>query len=163
MITIIAAVGNNNELGKGADLLWHLPNDFKHFKALTTGHCIIMGRKTFETFKKPLPNRKHIVVTRQADYYKEGAIVVHSLEEGIALALHTDPDPYIIGGGEIYAQALPLANRIVLTRVHYHFAEADVFFPEIDYKKWKLVEVEHFKADEKHAYDYSIEYLVLND
>ena len=69
MITIIAAVGNNNELGKGADLLWHFPNDFKHFKALTTGHCIIMGRKTFETFKKPLPNRKHIVLTRQADYY----------------------------------------------------------------------------------------------
>ena len=89
--------------------------------------------------------------------------MVHSVEEGIALALHTDPDPYIIGGGEIYAQALPLANRIVLTRVHHHFAEADVFFPEIDHKKWKLIEVEHFKADEKHAYDYSIEYLVLND
>ena len=87
MITLIAAADEHNALGKGSDLLWHLPEDFKHFKRLTTGHCIIMGRKTFETFPKPLPNRTHIVITRQKDYIKEGIIVVNSLEEAIEKAL----------------------------------------------------------------------------
>ena len=91
MITLIAATDKHNALGKGSDLLWHLPEDFKHFKRLTTGHCIIMGRKTFETFPKPLPNRTHIVITRQKDYIKEGIIVVNSLEEAIEKALAIDP------------------------------------------------------------------------
>ena len=157
MITLIAAADEHNALGKGSDLLWHLPEDFKHFKRLTTGHCIIMGRKTFETFPKPLPNRTHIVITRQKDYTKEGIIVVNSLEEAIEKALALDPTPYVIGGGEIYAQALPLADVIELTRVDHIFPEADVFFPEFNTEEWELVSSEPFEKDERHAYNFTFE------
>ena len=105
MITIIAAAGENNELGKDNDLVWHLPDDFKRFKQLTTGHHIIMGRKTFESFPKPLPNRTHIVITRKKDYKKEGAVVVHSIKEALKKA-EGDAQPFIIGGGEIYKMGL---------------------------------------------------------
>ncbi|HER39996.1 MAG TPA: dihydrofolate reductase, partial [Salinimicrobium catena] len=134
---MIAAAAENNALGKDNDLVWHLPDDFKRFKQLTTGHHIIMGRKTFETFPKPLPNRTHIVITRKKDYQKEGAIVVNSLEEALELA-KDDPQPFIIGGGEIYELALPETDKIELTRVHGTF-EADAFFPEIDEENWELV------------------------
>ena len=137
VLTMIAAAAENNALGKDNDLVWHLPDDFKRFKQLTTGHHIIMGRKTFETFPKPLPNRTHIVITRKKDYQKEGAIVVNSLEEALELAKE-DPQPFIIGGGEIYELALPEADKIELTRVHGTF-EADAFFPEIDEENWELV------------------------
>ncbi|MEG9329032.1 dihydrofolate reductase [Salinimicrobium catena] len=154
-LTMIAAAGENNALGKDNDLVWHLPDDFKRFKKLTTGHHIIMGRKTFETFPKPLPNRTHIVITRKKDYQKEGAIVVHSLEEALKLA-KDDPQPFIIGGGEIYELALPEADKIELTRVHGTF-EADAFFPEIDENNWELVESSFHPTDENH--DYSFTYL----
>ena len=157
MITLIAATDEHNALGKGSDLLWHLPEDFKHFKRLTTGHCIIMGRKTFETFPKPLPNRTHIVITRQKDYIKEGIIVVKSLEEAIEKALAIDPSPYVNGGGENYAQALPLANVIELTRVYHTFPEADVFFPKFNTEEWELVSSEPFEKDERHAYNFTFE------
>ena len=101
MITIIAAAAENNALGKNNDLVWHLPDDFKRFKELTSGHYIIMGRKTFESFPKPLPNRIHIVITRQQNYHPQGCIVVNSIELALKLAKN-DPSPYIIGGGEIY-------------------------------------------------------------
>lgn len=97
MITIIAAAAENNALGKNNDLVWHLPDDFKRFKELTSGHYIIMGRKTFESFPKPLPNRIHIVITRQQNYHPQGCIVVNSMEEALKLAKN-DPTPYIIGG-----------------------------------------------------------------
>ncbi|GJH41730.1 dihydrofolate reductase [Capnocytophaga sp. HP1101] len=161
MITLIAAVDEHNAIGKGDQLLWHLPEDFKHFKRLTTGHCIIMGRKTFETFPKPLPNRTHIVITRQEDYAKEGVIVVSSVEEAIEKALTIDPNPYVIGGGEIYAQALPLADVIELTRVHHTFREADVFFPEFSSEEWDLVASQHYEKDERHAYDFTFERYVV--
>ena len=116
-----------------------------------------MGRKTFETFPKPLPNRTHIVITRQKDYAKEGIIVVNSLEEAIAKALVLDHNPYVIGGGEIYAQALPIADVIELTRVHHTFPEADVFFPEFNTEEWELVSSEPFEKDERHAYNFTFE------
>ncbi|WP_339702930.1 dihydrofolate reductase [uncultured Marixanthomonas sp.] len=153
MITLIAAAGENNELGKDNDLVWHLPDDFKRFKKFTTGHHIIMGRKTFESFPKPLPNRTHLVITRDKEYQKKGAIVVHSLDEAL-LKSHNDSQPFVIGGGEIYKLAIDTADKIELTRVHGTF-EADTYFPEIDMDKWQLIsEVKHEK-DEKHNYSFS--------
>jgi dihydrofolate reductase len=153
MITIVAAAAENNALGKDNDLIWRLPDDFKRFKALTSYHHIIMGRKTFESFPKPLPNRKHVVVTRQENYQNEAIEVVHSLEEAIQFS-STEDQIFIIGGGEIYKQALPFANKIELTRVHGEF-EADAFFPEIDEEKWDLVNSEFHDKDEKHKYSFS--------
>ncbi|WP_245693472.1 dihydrofolate reductase [Salinimicrobium catena] len=152
-LTMIAAAAENNALGKDNDLVWHLPDDFKRFKKLTTGHHIIMGRKTFETFPKPLPNRTHIVITRKKNYQKEGAIVVHSLKEALDLA-KDDPQPFIIGGGEIYELALPEADKIELTRVHGTF-EADAFFPEFDENNWELVESSFHPTDENHNYSFT--------
>lgn len=153
MITLIAAAGENNELGKDNDLVWHLPDDFKRFKKLTTGHHIIMGRKTFESFPKPLPNRTHIVITRNKNYQKEGAVVVHSLDEAL-LKAQNDPQPFVIGGGEIYKVAIDSADKIELTRVHGTF-EADTYFPKIDMNKWQLISEEKHPKDDKHNYAFS--------
>ncbi|MGA9638396.1 dihydrofolate reductase [Flavobacterium sp.] len=153
MITMIAAAAENNALGKNNELVWHLPNDFKRFKSLTTGHHIIMGRKTFESFPKPLPNRTHIVISRQDDYKPEGCIVVNSINEALRIS-PKDEDTFIIGGGEIYKLALPYSNKIELTRVHHTF-EADAFFPEIDEDEWKLSESEFHSKDDKHLFDYT--------
>lgn len=158
MITMIAAAGENNELGKDNDLIWHLPDDFKRFKKLTTGHHIIMGRKTFESFPKPLPNRTHIVVTRNKNYNKPGAIVVHSLDEALKIA-EADPQPFIIGGGEIYKMALPFADKIELTRVHSTF-EADTFFPAFSISEWQLVSETYHPKDEFHEHDFSYQTFV---
>lgn len=152
-ITMIAAAGENNALGKDNDLLWHLPDDFKRFKAITSHHYIIMGRKTLESFPKLLPNRTHVVITRQKDYSKEGAIVVHSLEEALDNC-GGESEVFIIGGGEIYTQALPIANKIELTRVHDKF-EADAFFPEINDSNWTLIYREYHDKDERHSYDFT--------
>ncbi|MEH6407163.1 MAG: dihydrofolate reductase [Leeuwenhoekiella sp.] len=152
-ITIIAAAAENNALGKDNDLVWHLPDDFKRFKQLTTGHHIIMGRKTFESFPKLLPNRTHIIITRQKDYHPKGAIVVNSLEDALALS-KDDDNAYIIGGGEIYALALKKATHIELTRVHAKF-EADTFFPEINENDWKLLKEEFYTKDSRHNYDFT--------
>lgn len=156
MITMIAAAGENNELGKDNGLLWHLPDDFKRFKKLTTGHYIIMGRKTFESFPKPLPNRIHLVITRNRDYKKEGAVVVHSLEEALQQAKE-DAQPFIIGGGEIYKMALPRAEKIELTRVHGTFEDADTFFPEFSKEEWQLVSDTQHGKDERHNYSFTYE------
>ncbi len=154
-ITMIAAAGSNNELGKNGDLVWHLPDDFKRFKALTTGHHIIMGRKTFEGFKKPLPNRTHIVITRDKNYTSEHAIIVHDMDTAIA-ATGNDVSPYIIGGGEIYNLGMPYADKIELTRVHGTF-EADTYFPKIDSTNWQLVKKESHTIDDKHAFAFDYE------
>jgi len=153
MITIIAATGEGNELGKDNDLVWHLPDDFKRFKNLTTGHHIIMGRKTFESFPKPLPNRIHIVITRNKNYHPEGAVVVHSIQDALEFA-KKDEQPFIIGGGEIYKLGMDVADKIELTRVHNTF-EADTFFPEISSKKWELVSEEYHTKDEKHKFEFT--------
>ena len=153
MITIIAAVAQNNALGKNNDLLWHLPNDFKRFKTLTSGHYIIMGRKTFESFPKPLPNRTHVIITRNKDYAPENCIVVGNLADAIA-ACPKKEDIFVIGGGEIYLQAINLVDKLDITKVHENF-EADVYFPEIDLNIWELSSEEHHHKDEKHQFDYS--------
>lgn len=153
MITMIAAAAENNALGKDNDLVWHLPNDFKRFKALTTGHYILMGRKTFESFPKLLPNRTHVVITRQKDYAPEGCIVTDSLDKAIEIA-KDDSQPFIIGGGEIYKQGMEKADLIELTRVHGTF-EADTFFPEIDENEWELIKEEYHPADERHNYAFT--------
>ncbi|MDX6190833.1 dihydrofolate reductase [Flavobacterium sp. Fl-318] len=158
MIIMIAAVAENNALGKNNELVWHLPNDFKRFKALTTNHHIIMGRKTFESFPKPLPNRTHVVITRQENYQPEGCIVVKSISEAIAKCPKNE-DSFIIGGGEIYTLAMPFADVLEITRVHHSF-EADAFFPDINKDEWLLVESETNIKDEKHLYDYTYETFV---
>lgn len=155
MLIMIAAVAENNALGKKNKLVWHLPNDFKRFKSLTTNHHIIMGRKTFESFPKPLPNRTHIVISRQENYNPGGCIVVDSIDKAIALCPENE-DSYIIGGGEIYTLGLQYADIIEITRVHHTF-EADAFFPKINEREWQLVESEENFKDETHLYDYTYE------
>ncbi|MEN8789253.1 MAG: dihydrofolate reductase [Flavobacteriaceae bacterium] len=154
-ITMIAAAGDNNALGKDNDLLWHLPDDFKRFKTLTSGHKIIMGRKTFESFPKTLPNRTHIIITRDRNYevsYPE-CLVVHSLDQALSL-LSPEENAFIIGGGDIYALALDITDIIELTRVHKSF-EADTFFPAINPDHWELIAEEYHPADDKHAHDFT--------
>ena len=153
MITIIAAAAENNALGKDKNLLWHLPDDFKRFKEITSGHYIIMGRKTFESFPKPLPNRTHVIITRQKGYNPAGCIVVDSMENAIE-ACPKEEDVFIIGGGEIYNLGMPFTDIIELTRVHESF-EADAFFPEIDRNEWELISEEYHPTDEKHLVDFS--------
>lgn len=154
MLTIIAAVAENNALGKNNDLIWRLPADLKRFKKVTLGHHVIMGRKTFESLGRPLPNRTTIIISRNKVYQAEGCIIVNSLEEAI-LAAKNDPNPFILGGGEIYKQALSHADMLDLTLVHHSFEDADTFFPAIDFTKWLEIKREDFKADETHSFDYS--------
>ncbi|GAB1858147.1 hypothetical protein MHTCC0001_29840 [Flavobacteriaceae bacterium MHTCC 0001] len=153
-LTIIVAASENDAIGLGNKLIWHLSADLKRFKSLTNGHHIIMGRKTFESFPKPLPNRTHIVITRQKDYtVPEGVIVVHSLEDAIDAA-KSDSQPFIIGGGQIYEQAINIADKIELTRVHENF-EADAFFPKINPSIWKETDNIFNKKNAEHDYDFS--------
>ena len=155
MITLIAAVSENNALGKDNQLLWHLPDDFKRFKNITSGHHIIMGRKTFESFPKPLPNRTHVIITRQKDYQSEGCLIVDSFAKAISVC-PKDEELFIIGGGEIYNQSIEMADKLDITRVHHTF-DADTFFPEIDLTKWKLTSEEYHPKDEKHRFDFTFE------
>ncbi len=153
-LTIIVAAGENDAIGKDNKLIWHLSDDLKRFKSLTNGHHIIMGRKTFESFPKPLPNRTHVVISRQQDYkVPNGVILVNSLEDAIDAAKN-DLQPFIIGGGEIYKQAMLIADKIELTRVHESF-EADTFFPEIDTSVWKETANTFHKKDDNHKYEFS--------
>lgn len=154
MITIIAAIAENNALGKGNKLIWYLPADLKRFKKTTLNHWVIMGRKTYESIVKPLQNRTNILITRNKNYKAEGCVVVNSIEEAIQLAIKEDENPFILGGAEIYKQAMRFADKLDLTFVHHKF-DADVFFPEIDKTIWKETSREDFKADEKNKYDYS--------
>ena len=155
MITIIAAIAKNNALGKDNDLIWHLPADLKRFKQRTTGHTIVMGRKTFESIGKPLPNRTSIIITRNNNYYKDGCLIANSLHEAIKLA-EKDKEIFIIGGAQIYKQALEndLVDTLDITLVHHNF-EADVYFPKIDDSIWQEKSREDFKVDEKNKYNYS--------
>ena len=151
-VTIIAAIGKNRELGKDNDLLWHLPNDLKRFKKVTKGHTVIMGRKTFESLGKALPHRTNIIITRNKNYTAENCTVVNSLAE--ALQKVNNDNPFILGGAEIYAQSMDIADTLDLTLVDATF-EADAFFPEIDTTIWIEVYREDHKTDEQHPYNYS--------
>ena len=153
-LTIIVAAGENNAIGKDNNLIWHLRDDLKRFKTLTSGHHIIMGRKTFESFPKPLPNRTHVVISRQNNYkVPEGVVLVNSIKQAIEVSKH-DTQPFIIGGGQIYEQAMPLANKIEITRVHENF-EADTFFPEIDTTIWRETSNTFHAKDDNHEHEFS--------
>lgn len=161
-ITLIAAAGLQNELGKNNDLLWHLPLDFKRFKEITTGNFIVMGRKTFESFPKPLPNRTHIIITRNSNYkVSENCYIAKNVTEAIKMCPENETI-FVIGGGKIYAQTIEIADKIELTRVHSIF-DADTFFPEINSEIWKLEQSEFHAKDEKHAFDFTFEtYFKIN-
>lgn len=136
MVTLIAVVGRDGSIGRGGDLIRHLPEDLRHFKSLTLGHPVIMGRKTWESLpKRPLPKRRNIVVTRNPGYHAEGAEVVGSLDE--ALRLVADDDSFIMGGGQIYAAAIAKADRLELTLIDEEVPDADTFFPEVDSAVWR--------------------------
>jgi len=151
--TIIAAIANNNALGKDNDLIWHLPADLIRFRKTTTGHHIIMGRNTYESIGKPLPNRTTVIITRNPDYKAEGCVVVNSIAAALEIAKE-DASPFIIGGAQIYKEAINIVDQLDITEVHHEF-EADVFFPEIDLSIWKETKRERFEADEKNKYAYS--------
>lgn len=156
-ISMIAAAGENNTLGKDGKLLWHLPNDLKRFKRLTLGHPVIMGRKTFETLPHPLPGRTNIIITRQKGYQKEGCVVVDSIEKALEAArkIKGNNEICIVGGGQIYELALPLANKIELTRIHHKFEGGDAFFPEIKQEDWLLINEEHHPANDQNVYSFT--------
>ena len=152
-VTLIAAASENNIIGKDNKLIWRLSDDLKHFKELTKGHFVIMGRKTFESMPKALPNRTNVIITRKTDYKAENAIVVNSLEKALKVA-ENDNQPFIIGGGEIYKLSMEIADRIELTRVHTSI-EGDTSFPGIDLEKWQEVKNEKRLKNEKNEYDFS--------
>ncbi|MFD0940833.1 dihydrofolate reductase [Pedobacter boryungensis] len=152
-ISIVVAISENNAIGKDNQLLWHLPADLKHFKEITTGGTIIMGRKTYDSIGKPLPNRRNIVITRKTDLEIPGVEVVNSLQEALSLCTQEN-EVYIIGGAEIYKHALTLTNRIYLTTVHQSY-EADAFFPELPQNEWQEINQEYHKADEKNSVAYT--------
>ena len=127
-IIIIAAVAENGVIGRAGKLPWHIPEDLKRFRALTTGHPVIMGRKTFESIGKPLPDRKNIVITGQKDYHRDGIVIVHSLDE--ALKACSGEKAFVIGGSSVFEEALPFANRLEITQIH-RVVEGDVYFPAI--------------------------------
>lgn len=151
MVSIIVATDRNNGIGKDNALLWHLPNDLKRFKSITSGHPIIMGRKTYDSIGRALPNRMNIVISNNKELKIDGCTIVHSLLE--ALELVKNEEVFIIGGGNIYKQAMELADKIYLTKVDITL-EADTFFPYVDAAKWQVVHEEQHLRDEKHAYNY---------
>jgi len=153
MITFVVAAAENNAIGKDNQLLWKLPTDLKHFKTITSGGTVIMGRKTFDSMGKPLPNRRNIVVTRNTDLKIEGAEVTQSLEEALDLC-QEEEEVFVIGGAEIYKAALDKTDKIYLTRVHQSF-EADAFFPELDPEKWEETAREYHEPDEKNPIPFS--------
>ncbi len=152
-VSLIAAMAENRVIGVGGRLPWHLPDDMRRFKDLTIGHPVIMGRKTFETLARPLPQRRNIVITSNPAYRADGVEVVHSLEEALALA-GIEGEIFVAGGGQIYRLALPHASRIYLTVVHATY-DGDAFFPDIPSGDWLLVNDRRFPTDERHAVPYS--------
>jgi dihydrofolate reductase len=155
--SFIVARAENGVIGKDNGLIWHMPNDLKFFKETTTGHYVLMGRKSYESVGKPLPNRLNIIITRNTDYAVEGALVVHSLQEALDLALEQkQQEVFILGGGEIYRQALEkkLVDRIYLTEIKDRF-EGDTYFPELNAAEWEEIHREEFQADDKNPHNYA--------
>ena len=153
-LSLIVAASEHNVIGKDNKLPWHLPDDLKRFKALTRGHAVIMGRKTFDSIGHALPERTNIVVSRQLEVAPAGCELANSLTDALRIAKPTSEEVFVIGGGDIYAQAIDLADRIYLTRVHTTI-DGDVFFPEIDPKEWMETERTEHPVDEKHQYSCS--------
>jgi len=153
IISMIVAMGRNREIGKDNAMLWHLPADFKHFKSVTMGKPILMGRKTFESIGRPLPGRENIVVTRNKEFSASGITIVHSVDAALEAAKQYD-EVMVIGGDSFYQQMLPVSKRLYITEVHDAF-EADAFFPEINLAQWRELERVEHEADERHAHAYS--------
>jgi len=153
MTTIVVAMGRNREIGKENQLLWHLPKDLKHFKEITSNHPIIMGRKTYESIGKPLPNRTNIVISRKIDWFEEGILIVGSIKEALKFAKKIDENVFIIGGGNIYEQTIDLADKIEITLVDATL-EADTYFPKIDEKNWRKTNEICHEKDEKNQFDF---------
>jgi dihydrofolate reductase len=148
--SIIAAIDQNNVIGNNNKLLWHIPEDLKFFKETTTGHTIIMGRKTFESIGRPLPNRKNVVITRNKEWDHAGVEVYTSMSD--INPSTTDEELFIIGGGEIYKEALPLASKLYITHVHASFS-GDTYFPTIDTSVWKKESERHVPANDVNPFD----------
>ena len=161
-LSIVAARSENDIIGRGQDIPWHLPADLKYFKDLTTGHTIVMGRKTFESIGRTLPNRRTIVITRNTVIDDPDVTVASSLEEALHVAVQDSYEPdgqveiFVIGGGEIYKHAIPQAEKMFLTRVHAEI-DGDVRFPEFRDEEWECISAERHSADAKNAYDYTFE------
>jgi dihydrofolate reductase len=159
-ISLIVAIAENNAIGLNNDLLWRLPNDMKYFREITSNHHIITGRKNYISIPqkfRPLPNRTNLVLTRQADFNDEGSFTFNNLESAIDFAKsNNETELFIIGGGQIYKEALAknLIDKMYVTHVHHHF-EADTFFPEIDNNVWQKTNTVSHEKDEKHPYPYS--------
>ena len=154
MISLIAAIGKNNELGKNNTLLFHMPADMKFFRDTTRGHAVIMGRKTFESLKGPLPNRKNVVITRDKEYKKDGIEIVHSLEKALT-EVEAEEEAFVIGGAEIYKQSLPFADKLYITHIDAEDKGADSFFPEIIPIAWNEIKHEEHKKDTENPHDYT--------
>lgn len=156
MISIIVAISQENAIGKNGQLLCHLPSDLQHFKQITSGKTVVMGERTFFSLPKhPLPNRKNIVLTDVPNKTFEGAQSVYSIEEIVDQFSKTDEEIFIIGGGMVYRQMMPFADKLYITHIHHSWADADTFFPEIDSNIWTLTQSETMPADDKNPYDYS--------
>lgn len=155
-ISIIVATSKNNVIGIKNQLPWHLPADLKYFKSLTNGRSIIMGRKTYDSIGRPLPNRENIIITRDENLSSTELVVTHSIEEAIQHC-HGQEEVFIIGGDTIYKQTLSIATKLYITRVDTLIEDGDAFFPEINVAEWKKVSDEHFEKDEKNKFHYSFE------
>lgn len=157
MLSHIVAASENNVIGAKNELPWHLPNDFKYFKNKTWGMPVIMGRKSYESLKKSLPGRINIVVTKKANWHPDDVFVVNDIDDAIEKAKESDArEIFIIGGGEIFKQTINIVSKIYLTRVHAT-VDGDTFYPELDKKKWKLIDQQSFPADEKNNYAHTFE------
>jgi len=150
VISMIVAMADNRAIGKDNQLLWHLPDDFKHFKSVTMAKPVLMGRKTYQSIGKPLPGRRNIVITKDLTFAADGVTVVNSIEAALSAVEQVD-EVMVIGGASFYQQMLPLAEKLYVTQVHHSF-DADTFFPKIDSERWRVVETVEHAADEKHAY-----------
>ena len=154
MISLIAAIGKNNELGKKNTLLWNMPADMKYFRDTTALHAVVMGRKTFESIGRPLPERRNIVITRDVNYKKTGVEIAHSLAEALDKFPDQKEEVFIIGGAELYKQTIEIADKLYITHVDNEDSDADAFFPEIIPIVWNEIKREAHKADEKNPFNY---------
>ena len=154
-MNLIVAISENNAIGKSGDLLCHLPNDLKYFKQLTTDATVVMGKNTFLSLpRRPLPNRRNIVLTRDTAFAYENTEVAHSIEE-LRLMLHEQENVFIIGGGKVYEQFLPIVDKLYITHIHHSWEDADTFFPAINPAVWQCISEERHDIDERHAYAYT--------